>query len=279
MTLRNNGMTPLRVTVRTMAQFRAQLVHNLVLRCQHRESHCVCSVVYAVPLENANFGHITCYALWWPVEMTGYVLVRTAFLDSSAHLHYTCYHSSNTMVSTIEGVIYGGSVLLSTLAGGLGLHVLSRVPGLDGLNDLSTASYALYSTLTGLGLLVAVILYRWPYMESALTFGQIKGQSFHMQLIKMTLIYRSRARRLPLGIPKSHHQCRSSRASHEMDQAIRSYLSIPNPRRWLAILHRRSRRSFLYFKSPRHFPQTGTYSSANGAIPWERSLDCRRSRP
>jgi hypothetical protein len=80
------------------------------------------------------------------------------------------------MVSTIEGVIYGGSVLLSTLAGALGIHVLSRVPGLYSLNDLSTSSYALYSTLTGLGLLVAVILYRWPYTESALTFGQIKGQ-------------------------------------------------------------------------------------------------------
>jgi len=183
------------------------------------------------------------------------------------------------MVSTIEGVIYGGSVLLSPLAGGLGLHVLSRVPGLDGLNDLSTASYALYSTLTGLGLLVAVILYRWPYMESALTFGQIKGQSFHMDLIRMTLIYRSRARRLPLGIPKSHHQCRSSRTSHEMDQAIRSYLSISNFRRWMAILHRRSRRSFLYPKPPRYFPQTRAHSTTDGAISRKWSLDCRRSRP
>jgi hypothetical protein len=80
------------------------------------------------------------------------------------------------MVSTIEGVIYGGSVLLSTLVGAVGIHVLSRVPGLYGLNHLSTASYALYSTLTGLGFLAAVIIYRWPYMESALTFGQIKGQ-------------------------------------------------------------------------------------------------------
>jgi len=97
------------------------------------------------------------------------------------------------MVSTIEGVIYGASVLLSTLAGALGIHVLSRVPGLNGLNDLSTISYALYSTLTGLGLLVAVILYRWPYTESALTFGQIKGQPF-FTLTEMTLNYRSRAR-------------------------------------------------------------------------------------
>jgi len=98
------------------------------------------------------------------------------------------------MVSTIEGVIYGGSVLLSTLAGALGIHILSRVPGLYSLNDLSTSSYALYSTLTGLGLLVAVILYRWPYTESALTFGQIKGQSLLSHIARMRLNYRSRAR-------------------------------------------------------------------------------------
>jgi hypothetical protein len=80
------------------------------------------------------------------------------------------------MVSAIEGVIYGGSALLSTIVGAVGLNVLSRVPGLHSLKELSTSSYALYSTLSGLVLLVAVILYRWPYMESALTFGQINGQ-------------------------------------------------------------------------------------------------------
>lgn len=100
------------------------------------------------------------------------------------------------MVSAIEGAIYGASVLLSTLAGALGIHVMSRIPGLHSLNDLSTSNYALYSALTGLGLLVAVILYRWPYLESTLTFGQIKGQSrlykvgFDMDEAEVQALYR-----------------------------------------------------------------------------------------
>lgn len=80
------------------------------------------------------------------------------------------------MVSVIEAAIYGVSALLSTLVGAVGIHVLSRLPGLHSLNGLSTSAYALFSTLTGLGLLVAVIVYRWPYKESTLTFSQIKGQ-------------------------------------------------------------------------------------------------------
>ena len=194
--LRNNGMTPLRCTVPMIIQLKVQLNHSLVLRSQHRKSRSVSSVVYAVPLENAKVrpSHVLC-PLWGPAEMTGYVLDRTAFLNSSAHssLHLLSLLSDN-MVSTIEGVIYGGSVLLSTLAGALGIHVLSRLPGLHGLTDLSTTTYALYSTLTGLGLLAAVILYRWPYMESALTFGQIKGQLFHIYILGMKLNYRSHAR-------------------------------------------------------------------------------------
>lgn len=81
------------------------------------------------------------------------------------------------MVSAIEGAIYGGSILLSILVGALGINTLSRVPGLESLKFLSTIDYALYSTLTGLGFLVALIIYRWPYMESSITFGQLKGES------------------------------------------------------------------------------------------------------
>lgn len=83
------------------------------------------------------------------------------------------------MVSALEGGIYGASALLSTLVGALGINTLSRVPGLESLKYLSTIDYALYSTLTGLGLLVALIIYRWPYMESSITFGQLKGESSH----------------------------------------------------------------------------------------------------
>lgn len=83
------------------------------------------------------------------------------------------------MVSAIEGAIYGGSILLSILLGAFGINTLSRAPGLENLKYLSTIDYALYSTLTGLGLLVALIIYRWPYMESSITFGQLKGESSH----------------------------------------------------------------------------------------------------
>jgi hypothetical protein len=60
--LRNNGMMLLLDTVQTMVRLRVQLDRNLVLKYQHRESRSVCSVVYAVPLENAKVRpfHVLC---------------------------------------------------------------------------------------------------------------------------------------------------------------------------------------------------------------------------
>jgi hypothetical protein len=85
--------------------------------------------------------------------------------------------SLSIMVSALEGAVYGASALLSTLVGALGINTLSRVPGLESLKHLSITGYALYSTLTGLGILVALIIYRWPYMERSITFGQLKGKT------------------------------------------------------------------------------------------------------
>jgi hypothetical protein len=62
MMLRNNGTTLLLDTVQIMVRLRVQLDRNLVLKYQHRDSRSVCSVVYAVPVENAEVrpSHVLC---------------------------------------------------------------------------------------------------------------------------------------------------------------------------------------------------------------------------
>lgn len=80
------------------------------------------------------------------------------------------------MVRPLEGGIYAGVTLLSVGIGALMLNALARIPGLGDLKALSTSNYLVLSSLSGLGLLFAIIIYRWPYKERTMPFRQLKGK-------------------------------------------------------------------------------------------------------
>jgi hypothetical protein len=80
------------------------------------------------------------------------------------------------MVRPLEGGIYVGATLLSVGVGALTLNALSRIPGLGDLKALSTINHLVLSSLSGLGVLFAIIIYRWPYKERTMSFRQLKGE-------------------------------------------------------------------------------------------------------
>jgi hypothetical protein len=81
------------------------------------------------------------------------------------------------MVRPLEAGIYAAGSLLSIGAGALTLNALARFPGLGDLKNLSTIHHLGLSSLVGLGVLFAIIVYRWPYKERTMSFRQLKGES------------------------------------------------------------------------------------------------------
>lgn len=83
------------------------------------------------------------------------------------------------MLSTFEVAIYFAAVVLSTLAGAAVLSIPTSFRSIfvdvDNLGRL-----AWWATSAGIGgaALLAVVLYRWPYMERKITFRQLKGESY-----------------------------------------------------------------------------------------------------
>lgn len=83
------------------------------------------------------------------------------------------------MVSIFEIAIYTAAVGLSTLAGATVLSIPTSLRSVFvDVDTLGRLAWWATSAVIGGVALLAVILYRWPYMERKITFRQLKGEFY-----------------------------------------------------------------------------------------------------